>query len=114
MFYNTLGGEGFRLAAETVYQAHCDLSRLLDLGRAILVASRRRQAAANSSIAIREAPLAASDDPSTVVYRVVFPVSPAAQSSSPEPLNPARPPMLELRDLTKKYGELFANLRRSI
>lgn len=83
MFYNALGGEGFA-SLPNRYQAHSDLSRLLDLGRAILVASGD---GSGSQLVDRDSgeSLAASDDPSTVVYRVVFPVSPAAQSSSPEP-----------------------------
>ena len=83
MFYNALGGEGFA-SLPNRYQAHSDLSRLLDLGRAILVASGD---GSGSQLVDRDSgeSLAAGDDPSTVVYRVVFPVSPAAQSSSPEP-----------------------------
>jgi hypothetical protein len=83
MFYKVLGGEGFA-ALQFRYQSYCDLSRLLDLGRAILVASGE---GTGSQLVDRDsgAALAASDDPSTVVYRVVFPVAPAAPTLNPEP-----------------------------
>ena len=38
MFYDAVGGEGFA-GLPNRYQADCDLSRLLDLDRAILVAN---------------------------------------------------------------------------
>ena len=83
MFYHVLGGEGFA-GLPNRYQSFCDLSRLLELGRAILVASCD---GSGSQLVDRDsgAPLAASDDPSIVVYRVVFPVAPAAPTPNREP-----------------------------
>jgi hypothetical protein len=72
MFYDALGGSGF-VGLPNRYQAHCDLTRLLELGRAIVVAHGNcpgSQLVAGKS----GQPLAASDDPSTIVYRVVFPI----------------------------------------
>ena len=72
MFYQAVGGEGFA-SLPNRYQASCDLSRLLELGRAILVAggttggSRWIDAATDDSLENEQ-------DQSTVVYRFVMPV----------------------------------------
>jgi hypothetical protein len=72
MFYGALGGESF-LRLPNRFQDSCDLSRLLDLGRAIVVA---RGDGTGSRLVEQSSgkPLAGSDAPSTLVYRVVFPV----------------------------------------
>jgi hypothetical protein len=77
MFYDALGGEAFVGLADR-YQANCDLSRLLDLGRAILVATADGP---GSQLVDRDttATLASSDDPSIVMYRVVLSVSPQSR-----------------------------------
>jgi hypothetical protein len=73
MFYQVVGGNGFA-GLPNRFQAECDLSRLLDLDRAILVAngtdrgSRWVDAQANK-------PFENEQDSATVVYRFVFPVS---------------------------------------
>ena len=94
------------------YQAYCDLSRTLELGRAILVAD----AAGPVAQLVDDATGAAvgdKQDESTVVYRFVLPV----KRRVAEPMLTLRVDdltpnltvsMIETRDLTKKYGELFA------
>jgi hypothetical protein len=78
MFYDAAGGFGFAHLPNR-YQAYCDLSRTLELGRAILVA----EAAGPVTQLIDEATGAAvgdAQDESTVVYRFVLPVKrPSAQ-----------------------------------
>jgi hypothetical protein len=83
MFYDALGGRAF-VGLPNRYLAFCDLTRLLDLGRAILVANGENP---GSQLVDGDSglPLAASDDPSTVVYRVSFPTSHASQTPNPEP-----------------------------
>ncbi|HEY4232201.1 MAG TPA: hypothetical protein VGM76_02130, partial [Lacipirellulaceae bacterium] len=83
MFYDALGGPAFA-GLPNRYQQHCDLSRLLDLGRAIFVA---RGAGSGSQLVEGKSgqPLAASDDASTIVYRVVFPVPSQPRLSEPNP-----------------------------
>src|SRR5262249_21141880 len=73
MFYGALGGDAV-VGLPNRYLAYCDLSRLLELNRAILVASGGKSGSQLVD-ADSGSPLAASDDPSFVVYRVVFPVS---------------------------------------
>jgi hypothetical protein len=71
MFFDAAGGRGFAQLPNR-FQAEVDLSRLLDLGRAIVVAeadySGSRLVEEESDEEIGEA------DSSDVVYRVVFPV----------------------------------------
>ena len=83
MFYRVLGGEGFA-GLPNRYQSYCDFSRLLELGRAILVASGNGSGSQLVDLASGD-PIATSDDPSTVVYRVVFPVTPPAAALNSEP-----------------------------
>jgi hypothetical protein len=72
MFYDAAGGLGFA-GLPNQYQAYCDLSRMLDVGRAVLVAdadspgSRLVQSGSNQ-------PLGDEGDAATVVYRFVLPV----------------------------------------
>jgi hypothetical protein len=73
MFYEAAGGYGFAYLPNR-YQAFCDLSRTLELGRAILVAD----AAGPVAKLIDDATGAAvgdKQDESTVVYRFVLPVT---------------------------------------
>jgi hypothetical protein len=72
MFYEAAGGYGFAHLPNR-YQAYCDLSRTLELGRAILVAD----AAGPVADLVDDATGAAvgdRQDESTVVYRFVMPV----------------------------------------
>jgi hypothetical protein len=72
MFYEAAGGYGFAHLPNR-YQAYCDLSRTLELGRAILVAD----AAGPVAQLVDDATGAAvgdKQDESTVVYRFVLPV----------------------------------------
>jgi hypothetical protein len=73
MFYEAGGGFGFAQLAND-YQPYCDLSRLLELGRAILVADAptrgSRLADAETGAAVGDA-----EDKGVVVYRFVLPVS---------------------------------------
>ena len=100
-----LGGQGF-VGLPNRYQDFCDLSGLLDLGRAIVVARGDRP---GSQLVDKNSgqPLAASDEAAD--GRVSCDHSgrgiPHPQLST---LSPQSFPMIELRDLTKKYGELFA------
>ncbi len=73
MFYDAAGGFGFAHLPNR-YQAYCDLSRLLELGRAILVADSVGPATqlvdniTGNAIGDRQ-------DESTVIYRFVLPVN---------------------------------------
>jgi hypothetical protein len=72
LFYDAAGGIGFAHLPNR-YQAYCDLSRMLELGRAILVA----EVAGPVTQLIDEttgAEVGDSQDESTVVYRFVLPV----------------------------------------
>jgi hypothetical protein len=72
MFYDAAGGQAFAQLPSR-YQANCDLSRLLQLGRAILVADAPgpgRQLVDGAD----GASLGQAGDTSLVVYRFVFPV----------------------------------------
>jgi hypothetical protein len=73
IFYEAAGGFGFAQLAND-YQAYCDLSRLLELGRAILVADvptgGSRLVDANTKASLDDEPGEAA-----VVYRFVLPVS---------------------------------------
>jgi hypothetical protein len=73
MSYEAAGGLGFA-GLPSHYQAYCDLSRQLDVGRAILVADVQtpgsRLASSDSGL-----PLGNEQDSATVVYRFLLPVS---------------------------------------
>jgi len=72
MFYEAAGGEGFA-GLPNRYQADCDLSRLLELDRAILVANGTSRGSQWTGVATG-ASLENEQDTSTVVYRFVIPV----------------------------------------
>jgi hypothetical protein len=82
MFYDMLGGQGFA-GLPNRYQDSCDLSRLLDLGLAIVVA--HVDGAGSQLVEKSGGLLAGSDDPSTIVYRVVFLVPSESRTLNPEP-----------------------------
>jgi hypothetical protein len=72
MFYQAAGGYGFAKLVDQ-YQSYCDFSRLLDLGRAILVAD----GPGTGSTLIDQTsgkPLHSNEDQTKVVYRFVLPV----------------------------------------
>jgi hypothetical protein len=75
MFYQAAGGEGFA-GLPNRYQASCDLSRLLELGRAILIAGGNRPGSQWTDVATGKS-LDDEQDQSTVVYRFVLPVATA-------------------------------------
>jgi hypothetical protein len=78
MFYNAAGGAGFA-GLPLRYQSFCDLSRLLDLGRAVLVAE---VSAPGSRLLDGETadPLADRDGGASVtIYRFVLPVTKSNQ-----------------------------------
>jgi len=72
MFYEAAGGFDFA-QLKNDYQAHCDLSRLLDLGRAILVAEAPTR---GSRLVDAESgqPIGVDAGEATVLYRFVLPV----------------------------------------
>jgi hypothetical protein len=72
MFYEAAGGYGFAHLPNR-YQAYCDLSRTLELGRAILVADAAGPVAELVDDATGTA-VGDKQDESTVVYRFVMPV----------------------------------------
>jgi hypothetical protein len=72
MFYQAAGGDGFA-GLPNRYQARCDLSRLLEFGRAILVAGGRESGSKWTATAAGQ-PLENEQDQSTVVYRFILPV----------------------------------------
>lgn len=72
MFYEEAGGESFA-GLPNRYQASCDLSRLLELGRAILVAGGKQNGSQWTDVATGKS-LENEQDQSTVVYRFVLPV----------------------------------------
>jgi hypothetical protein len=73
MFYDALGGQGFA-GLPNRFLEYCDLSQLLDLGRAILVA--RGDGPGTQLVESKSGrPLGGSDDATTIVYRVVFPIT---------------------------------------
>ncbi len=72
MFYRAAGGYGFaRLANQ--YQSYCDFSRLLQLGRAVLVANVHSTGSTLVDQAAGE-PLHTGADQTKVVYRFILPV----------------------------------------
>jgi hypothetical protein len=72
MFYQVAGGPGFA-GLPNRFQAECDLSRLLDLDRAILVANG--PSPGSRWVDSRSGqPLESEQDSTTVVYRFVFPL----------------------------------------
>ncbi len=73
MFYQAAGGEGFA-GLPNRYQADCDLSRLLELDRAILFANGTRGGSRWTDAATGDS-LESEQDTSTVVYRFVIPVN---------------------------------------
>jgi hypothetical protein len=73
MFYKAAGGEGFA-GLPNRYQADCDLSRLLELDRAILVAGGTSRGSQWMDAATGES-LESEPDTSTVVYRFILPVN---------------------------------------
>jgi hypothetical protein len=72
MFYQAAGGDGFA-GLPNRYQADCDLSRLLELGRAIVIAGGAGPGSQWTDVATEE-PLTDKQDQSTVVYRFILPV----------------------------------------
>jgi hypothetical protein len=72
MFYEAAGGYGFAHLPNR-YQANCDLSRTLELGRAILVADAARPVAQLIDDATGAA-VGDKQEESTVIYRFVLPV----------------------------------------
>jgi hypothetical protein len=72
MFYEAAGGYGFAHLPNR-YQAYCDLSRTLELGRAIVVADAAGPVAELADNATGAA-VGDKQDESTVVYRFVMPV----------------------------------------
>lgn len=77
MFYEAVGGYGFA-GLPNRYEGYCDLSDLLDLGRAILVVRSPRP---GSELVDRaQAPLANPEDPRLVMYRFVLPVNGAVET----------------------------------
>jgi hypothetical protein len=72
MFYDVAGGFGFAHLPNR-YQANCDLSRTLEMGRAILVADTAGTVAEVVDDATG-APVGDKQDESTVIYRFVLPV----------------------------------------
>jgi hypothetical protein len=72
MFYQAAGGESFA-GLPNRYQASCDLSRLLEFGRAILVAGGNQPGSQWTEVATGKS-LDDEQDQSTVVYRFVLPV----------------------------------------
>ncbi len=72
MFYQVAGGESF-VGLPNRYQAGCDLSRLLELGRAILIAGGKHSGS-QWTVAAAGKPLEDEQDQATVVYRFVLPV----------------------------------------
>jgi hypothetical protein len=72
MFYEAAGGYGFAHLPNR-YQAYCDLSRTLELGRAILVADAARPVAQLVDDATGTA-VGDNQEESTVIYRFVLPV----------------------------------------
>jgi hypothetical protein len=79
MFYDAGGGFGFAQLVND-YQSYCDLSRLLDLGRAILVTDSPERGSRLVNDSTGEL-LAAMPENDVVVYRFVLPV--AMDSSGP-------------------------------
>jgi hypothetical protein len=83
MFYEAVGGASF-VGLPSQYEARCDLSRLLVLGRAILIAqiddggSRLVDQSANA-----HQPIPIND--STVLYRFVIPIAPGPWPLTPDP-----------------------------
>ncbi len=73
MFYDAAGGYGFAHLSNR-YQAYCDLSRLLDLGRAILVADADAPVARLIDDAAKNT-IRDNPDESAVIYRFVLPVN---------------------------------------
>jgi hypothetical protein len=72
MFYQAAGGYGFANLVDQ-YQSYCDFSRLLQLGRAILVADGG-QAGSTLIDQTSGRPLRNNEDQTKVVYRFILPV----------------------------------------
>jgi hypothetical protein len=73
MFYETAGGFGFAHLPNR-YQAYCDLSRQLDLGRAVFVAEMTGPGTQLIDSTTQQALGEGGDDSRMVVYRFVLPV----------------------------------------
>jgi hypothetical protein len=71
MFYKAAGGEGFA-GLPNRYQADCDLSRLLELDRAILVAGGKNRGSQWTDAGGES--FGREQDKSTVIYRFIIPV----------------------------------------
>jgi hypothetical protein len=80
MFYEAAGGFSFAHLPNR-YQAFCDLSRMLELGRAVLVAEAAGPAS-TLSVGALEISSDDSEKKSFVVYRFVLPVNRTAKSAS--------------------------------
>ena len=83
MFYEVVGGEGFA-GLPNRYQSDCDLSRLLALDRAILVATGPGRGSQWTDSTTGK-PLSNEHDQSTVIYRFVLPVTLRPPTSGPSP-----------------------------
>jgi hypothetical protein len=81
MFYEAVGGRGFA-GLSNRYQAYCDLSRLLDLDRAVLLATGTGRGSQWVDRQTGEM-LASEQDSATVVYRFVIPVQTSSVVSGP-------------------------------
>jgi hypothetical protein len=73
MFYEAAGGLGFAQLANE-YQAYCDMSRLLELGRAVLVAEAPTHVGRLVDAHSGE-PVGSEREKASVLYRFVAPVS---------------------------------------
>jgi hypothetical protein len=73
MFYQALGGEGFA-GLPNRYQSRCDLSRLLEFDRAILVA-KGPESGSRWNVADDLQPSQDEQESSTVIYRFVIPLT---------------------------------------
>ncbi len=83
MFYEAAGGEAFA-GLPNRYQSDCDLSALLDLDRAILVAQGTQSGSQWTNTTTGES-LETDDDASTIVYRFIIPLNSQPSTLKPEP-----------------------------
>jgi hypothetical protein len=75
MFYEAAGGAGFA-GLPLRYQAECDLSRQLELGRAVLIAEVEDPTSHLDVAGVPGAEIVASESNSRTIYRFVLPVQP--------------------------------------
>jgi hypothetical protein len=80
MFYEVAGGYGFAHLPNR-YQAFCDMSRILDLGRAVLVAETS-DPGSQLTVGKSEISTDGSESRPTVIYRFVLPVNRNGSSRS--------------------------------